>query len=404
MRRHGSRRGLILSLALVLGGPGAAAHSAEHPGPAAQVAEGYAQLAFAMYEDSTTAARMLGQAIDAFVADPSPQRLAAARDAWVDARRTYSLTEAFRFGNPNVDAWEGKVNAWPLDEGFIDYVASPYRHDLGNPHAQANLIASDRPLTVKSLQLAHELDRAEANVATGFHAIEFLLWGQDLNQPAGAAGQRPHTDYLAGEGCTHGHCQRRARYLLLATRLLVRDLQEMMEQWRPTRGWYWIEFMDLAPAEQLRRMLHGLGEMSFGELAGERMRTALMASDQEEEQSCFSDTTHLDVYYNARGIQVIYQGRYRRLDGSLLEVPSLAELAAARSPELAEDLAKRMSQSLALADALVAAAEAGEPFDRQIRAQNAAGRQRIEALIDALREQTALLERLMAELGARSRA
>lgn len=37
----------------------------------------------------------------------------------------------------------------------------------------------------------HMLDGVQANVATGYHAIEFLLWGQDLNGTNPGAGNRP---------------------------------------------------------------------------------------------------------------------------------------------------------------------------------------------------------------------
>ena len=42
-----------------------------------------------------------------------------------------------------VDDWEGKVNAWPLDEGLIDYTAASYGGASDeNPFYTANIIAS----------------------------------------------------------------------------------------------------------------------------------------------------------------------------------------------------------------------------------------------------------------------
>ena len=56
----------------------------------------------------------------------------------------YQQTEGFRFGNAIVDDWEGKVNAWPLDEGLIDYVdAALYGEESEeNPLYTANVIAN----------------------------------------------------------------------------------------------------------------------------------------------------------------------------------------------------------------------------------------------------------------------
>src|SRR3546814_5050781 len=92
----------------------------------AAVATTYADIAQAMYEDSLATAKALDAAIDALVAEPSAETLDAAKAAWLAARNPYQQTEAYRFGNAIVDDWEGKVNAWPLDEGLIDYVDPSY--------------------------------------------------------------------------------------------------------------------------------------------------------------------------------------------------------------------------------------------------------------------------------------
>ena len=358
------------------------------------VSEHYALLAFQMYDDALRGARILLRDIESFLRAPSPEGLDAARRSWIEARKVYSQSEAFRFGNPNVDQWEGKVNAWPIDEGFLDYVAPSYAYDLGNPHARDNWIGSERPLTAKSLELAHELDGVEANVSTGYHAIEFLLWGQDLNVPPDSAGQRAYTDYRAGTACTHGSCERRALYLLLATKLLVSDLRDMVDDWRPGYGAYWDLFRSLDTAEQLRRIVLGLGSMSSGELAGERLRAPLLAQAQEDEHSCFSDTTHLDVYFNSLGIQGLYQGRYVRFDGQVVAGPSLASLVRSRAPELDAALARELEATLAAARRIVRAVEHGEPFDRQIAPDAPSGGQLVRTLAERLDAQSATLDRV----------
>ena len=78
------------------------------------------------YEASLDSATELDAAIDAFLADPTEETLEAAKQAWLAARDDYGLTEAFRFyGGPidnETDGPEGLINAWPLDEVYIDYV------------------------------------------------------------------------------------------------------------------------------------------------------------------------------------------------------------------------------------------------------------------------------------------
>uniref|UniRef100_UPI002627333B imelysin family protein n=1 Tax=uncultured Maritalea sp. TaxID=757249 RepID=UPI002627333B len=86
----------------------------------------YADIAQAGYEDSLITAKALDQAIDNLLSEPTAANLDAARTAWIAARVPYQQTEAYRFGNAIVDEWEGKVNAWPLDEGLIDYVDLGY--------------------------------------------------------------------------------------------------------------------------------------------------------------------------------------------------------------------------------------------------------------------------------------
>ena len=219
-------------------------------------------------------------------------------------------SEVFRFGNTIVDDWEGQVNAWPLDEGLIDYVDADYQHALGNPGASANIIANTEiqvgedkvdvsEITPDLLASLNELGGSEANVATGYHAIEFLLWGQDLNGTGPGAGERPATDYVVGDGATGGHNERRRAYLKAATDLLVADLGDMAGQWKAGVADNYRATLEGEPAENgVRKMLFGMGSLSLGELAGERMKVALEANSTEDEHDCFSDNTHNSHYYN----------------------------------------------------------------------------------------------------------
>uniref|UniRef100_UPI002402A770 imelysin family protein n=1 Tax=Pseudomonas viridiflava TaxID=33069 RepID=UPI002402A770 len=154
------------------------------------VVANYANMVSAVFSDAEAGAKKLSTAVDAFLAKPNDETLKAARDAWVAARVPYMQSEVFRFGNTIIDDWEGQVNAWPLDEGLIDYVAKDYQHALGNPGATANIIANTeiqvgedkvdvKQITSEKLASLNELGGSEANVGTGYHAIEFLLWGQD---------------------------------------------------------------------------------------------------------------------------------------------------------------------------------------------------------------------------------
>lgn len=363
------------------------------------VKQNYTTIALASFSDSLNTAKKLKLAVDAFVADPTEVNFKSAKRVWLDARIPYGQTEVFRFGNPNVDDWEGQVNAWPLDEGLIDYVASSYEHEDGNDFAAANVVASKEKIDIALLESFHEKGGSESNVATGYHAIEFLLWGQDLNEDPKLAGTRSYTDYAKGDACTNGNCDRRGEYLKVASQLLVNNLQDMVADWQPEKENYRGEFMKLSDNEALRRMLFGMGSLSLGELAGERINVALLAHSQEDEHSCFSDNTHTDIAENARGIKNIFNGHYMRVDGTEVKGASLAELVAMKDQKLSDSLIAKLDNTEASIELIVTAAKSGEHFDQQISNKNETGNARIKKAIDALRNQTVDIEAVAKTLG-----
>ena len=364
----------------------------------------YADLALAAYSDALSEARELRGQIDALLAQPNEQTLAAARQAWRDARVPYMQTEVFRFGNAVVDEWEGQVNAWPLDEGLIDYVADDYQAVMGNPGARANIIASQSlkigeqqldlsELDADLLASLNELGGSEVNVATGYHAIEFLLWGQDLNGTDAGAGERPATDFAIGDNATGGHNDRRRDYLTVVTDLLIRDLEAMVAEWQPGQDNYRAELAADSVENGLRKMLFGMGSLSLGELAGERMKVALAAHSPEDEHDCFSDNTHFSHFYNAKGIENVYLGEYQRVNGDTLSGPSLSDLVATSEPQLDEALKADLDASEAALQALVDSAASGVHFDQLIAPGNAEGAAIVNGAIDALVEQTTRIEK-----------
>jgi putative iron-regulated protein len=407
-RRLGRQRIEIMSrvaafalAALAVAPPAAAADPAE-------VVNTYADIAQAGYADSHAAAQALGAAVAALVAEPSAEALTAARAAWTRARVPYQQTEAFRFGNPIVDEWEGRVNAWPLDEGLIDYVAAGHAGSDENPLAAVNVIASPRFVlsgaevdasVIDAALLSetlHEAEGIEANVATGYHAIEFLLWGQDLNGTGPGAGARPWTDFAKGDACTGGNCDRRAAYLTAATELLIADLAWMADQW--ANGGAARAAVTTDPAAGLAAIFTGMGSLSYGEQAGERMRLGLMLNDPEEEHDCFSDQTHQSHFYDGLGVRNVYLGRYMRIDGSLVEGPSPSDLVAAADPSVDAALRAALDATVLALLAIKTAAEGGFSYDMMLSQGNAHGERLIMGGVDALIAQTRQIERAVAAL------
>ena len=376
----------------------------------ADVLGNYADIAAAKYGDSLTTAQTLQAAVNALITNPSADALQAAKTAWLAARVPYQQTEVYRFGNAIVDDWEGKVNAWPLDEGLIDYVDASYGGPSDeNEFAALNVVAnasftlSGKEVDANEITPAlleetlQEADGVEANVATGYHAIEFLLWGQDLNGHGAGAGNRPWTDYAAGDACTNDNCDRRGEYLTAATDLLVSDLEWMTAQW--AAGGAARAELNRNEDAGIAAVLTGMGSLSYGEVAGERMRLGVMLNDPEEEHSCFADNTHNDHYYDGLGVQNAYLGEYVRIDGSVVSGASLSDMVAATNASLDTEMRAKLSATMKALGRIKTTAEAGFAYDQMLERGNEAGEAVIMGGVNGFIDQTRSIERVVSALG-----
>jgi len=366
---------------------GCGSEEASGPRPLSETAppiiEAYASMVHATYADTTEEAASLNARIATLVSSPSADALEAARQAWIFARVPYAESEAFRFyGGPidDEDGPEGRLNAWPMDEAYVDYVE-------GDPNAGIINDPATYPTIDEALITDLNEKGGEKNIAAGYHAIEFLLWGQDLR--ADGAGDRPYTDYVVGPEGTAANQDRRAEYLRAAGKLLVTDIGSVTAEWAPETGAYRASFVSLPPEEALRRMLLGMGSLSGAELAGERMQVAYDTKEQEDEHSCFSDNTIADLLHDARGIQNVYLGRRGQVD-----LPGIDELVRERDPALDARMQADLEASIKALEAI------DGPFDQAILGtDDAPGRKRVKAAIDAFRKQTTTIVEVATLLG-----
>src|SRR5262245_41505715 len=283
--------------------------------------KGYARKAFTGYSEAVRGRGALAAAVDTLLARPSRATLDSARAAWIACRDPYSRTEAFRFAGGPIDdreGREGRINAWPIDEAFLDYVQ-------GRP--TAGLVA-DRRVAIDEASLVSLNERDDdTQVTLGYHAIEFLLWGQDRRRDG--PGARPYTDYLPGQPTR----DRRRACLRLLVELLLRDVRSVRDAWDPARGGYAREFLAGDPLTALGRALSGPATLAAFELGSERVGIPLASGEQEDEQSCFSDNTHRDLAADIEGIA-------RVLDGNGDDPGLLAALDAKSSAEVREHLGR----------------------------------------------------------------
>lgn len=312
-----------------------------------QVVDNYASLVLANYEDAITTAKALQTQVNAFVLAPSAKGLEDCKTAWLKSRIPYLQTEAFRFYDGPIDAaadnFEGLINAWPLDEAYIDYVSDDAKAGVIN-----NLTAY--PTITEAVLLSDNEKNGETDVKVGYHAIEFLLWGQDLYKDS--AGKRPYTDYVTGG--TASNQTRRGQYLKIVTDLLVKDLESVKVQWEAT-GAYRKDFTAAANVDQsLMNIFNGMGKLTKGELSGERMTVLLASKDQEDEHSCFSDNTKNDFVYDEAGVYNVYLGIYTRVDGTVLDGPGLNDLVTAKDASVNTAMIAKLDASVTAINAIPA--------------------------------------------------
>ena len=367
----------------------------------------YSNIAEAKYKDALTLAKKMHSSIEKFMNDTNESNFIEVKDSWLKARTIYQQTEVFRFGNPIVDDWEGKVNAWPLDEGLIDYVDNTNYYPSENDFSNFNVIANKKLKVEGELIDAsvinpkllsnklHEIGGNEANVATGYHAIEFLLWGQDLNGNESGSGNRPYTDFDL-EACTNDNCDRRREYLVAASQLLIEDLQYIQSVWSP-EGQARLDLLN-DQKNGLKRILIGMGSLSYGELAGERMKLGLMLHDPEEEHDCFSDNTHNSHYYNVVGINNVFLGKYKSLDGKVVSGPSISSLLSEVDNGLNKKTKKSIKNTLKSMKKIVKSANKGVTYDMLIAEGNEKGNKLIQNAVDSLIKQSKNIELAAAAL------
>ena len=317
-----------------------------------QVVLNYSNIVHASYVDSLNLAKIMQEKINKFLESPSQKGLDEAKQSWVDSRFPYLQTEVYRFyGGPidDEDGPEGLLNAWPMDESYVDYVK-------GSPKSGIINNAEDYPEITQDLLLSLNEKEGEENISCGYHAVEFLLWGQDFNSDG--PGNRPFTDYT-----TAANADRRKEFLKVTVSLLIENLQSLVTAWAPEEKNYRDSFINSQPKESFQKILLGMTLLAGFELAGERILVAYESKAQEDEHSCFSDTTHNDSIYDIVGIKNVWTGKYTRADGSIIEGPGIRNFALS----IDTDLTEKIDNSLRLA--LKTSMEIPRPFDQAILAE-----------------------------------
>jgi putative iron-regulated protein len=339
----------------------------------------------------------LQTAINTLVATPTQITFDAAKTAWVAAREPYGQTEAYRFYDGPIDdanGPEGALNAWPLDENYIDYT----RDNVGGISNTGIIydLVNFPNITASVLSGANEVG-GEKNISIGYHAIEFLLWGQDyidVNTNVGQGGNRSYTDYTSSAA----NYTRRADYIKACAQLLIDDLAILKTEWAPN-GAYRTYLEGLSADDALSKILTGAGVLSKSELAGERMFTALEANaidnPQEDEHSCFADNTDRDIITNAQGITNILMGTYTSVSGAVVGnteysiLTLVTKVDAVKGADLSAKIIAATSRVLAIPT----------PFDKTVTEENVNDNGPILQAVTALQAQGDAIAEVATALG-----
>ncbi|MGY5351003.1 imelysin family protein [Wenyingzhuangia sp. IMCC45533] len=368
----------------------------------------YAAIVAKNYNDSYASALEMQTKINEFIATPSASTLNNAQKAWLSARDYYGQTEAFReangpIDNPDLLNTEGQINAWPLEEGFIDYVSGNRGQKVQNGIiGDTEFVLTEASILGKNEELqdgeSEENEDNADNITTGWHAIEFLLWGQDLNYNSvthmaddfSKSGERPFTDYT-----TEVNADRRKQYLQIVTDLLIKDLKDLNDTWADG-GSYRNTFEALDEDIALTNILNGIGFISNGEVAAERLDPAI-ADGQENEHSCFSDNTKQDMWANVNGINNVINGIYTSKSGAKIQGVSLIDLVKNVDNEIADELKDKATTTLVKLNALLSASG---NFDEIISKETEDSNGPAGQLSTALKDQGAAIADAAFKLGA----
>lgn len=379
------------------------------------VIENYADIAYTNNQDSLLGARKMKDRIDAFILSAqgsySPlieKNFELAKKEWAkSARIPYGQSEIFRFYNGPIDfefiddgmttylesidfeGVEGLLNAWPLDEAYIDYVEGDTNAGIIND------LTID--ITADVIVAMNEVN-GEKNISTGYHAIEFLLWGQDRN--LNGPGQRPAADYVTGS--TSKNVERRRQYLSISTSTLIDHLESVTNQWAPATTNFRKEFEENSFNENLKSIFTSLISMAGDELKSERIENAFLLEDQEEEHSCFSDMTVNDIATNALGVKNIYYGQYSAYNFTkVIDGPGIDELVEVVNPALNKEIKTAFALLFKAIKVFYVDQEIlGDialPFDVAITTPSE--KAKVQAIIDGLDKLDGLLRDAVSELG-----
>ena len=348
----------------------------------AEVMQQYADIVYFTYEDCYLEALVMQEKVSSFLESPSQEGLEECREAWMLTRRPFEQAEVFRFYEGPIDGGYSRLSEWMIDPSYIDYVS-------GDPFSGI-IWDSENFKTIDEEELIDaNQSEGETKVTIGFHVIEFLLWGEDTASPSQLTpGMRGFNDFAANDSAATDKI-RRSQYLEAATSILVADLASLVKDWSSSEsGNYRQSFLGMNSTKGFRMILTGMIRSAETELAHNRLRVSLDSLDTEREVSKFSDNTSTDVLMTTIGLRNVFEGKYARVDSSIISGASVLDVASLIDDTLSNEIHDAVNASVK-ASALIFS-----PFDYRLSEEFAA-----ESSISNTASELENLSKLLIELG-----
>jgi len=347
----------------------------------------HAALSYALYSDALVLSNTLKTSVDAFLEAPDDDGLSLVKLSWRNAYFAYLQCEALRFSNGPVDddrELSRMLGQWPINPSLIDYTTGE----------TGGLISDTLALPIISASTIEAINQGvnKNQTSTGFHAIEFLLWGEDDEDVSlFTVGDRSHLDYDL-EDSTTINAKRRGQYLGAATELLVNQLGVLVTEWDSLNNKnYRKEFLELDENVALKNILTGLGTLSKSEFGSRVLKEAVASGSQKHEISNFSDNTSTDLAALTYSIEIIYRGTYTPQTGLEVKGKSVEDLITEANPELATQVDEKLVEVIELVSVIPS------PFDWQASQEHEFGAGPILAASNALFELEALFKEVARE-------
>lgn len=359
-----SRPLIALTLSLILAAcdwPQQQSQEKATPAPASIDAQAFAAQAgleaYTGLSRASQSAQVVDSKLASFLYHPNPMTHGELKQAWRQAYDDFLRAMVFAY-LPIQDPpeWYSKhiayrdlltqLDSWPIQGGYIDYVP-------GYPFSG---IVNDLTLVIDEQTLRNQhLFTDNSNASIGYHALEFMLWGDNgersphdffpqentapvlLNE-----GEHNHENSEAGldQGTepapeVHAHTEetnqpgmpepqnhnRRRQYVQVISEVLQKDLIRVQRRWEPSTGYYAQLIQQSTPDNTLQAALIAAQRLISEEILNKRFTL---------ESSEFSASSARDIEMLLHGLQLWFNPEDDGLqEGSLMFLMEQASAAKA---------------------------------------------------------------------------